>query len=292
VQVVEDHQHGLIGSEAIERAADRLDQRRTVRGRGRRPELGQEHRQVPHQRRGRVEGPGPGAQARAQRGDHRPVGRAARLAGCAAENERVVFASDQLGDQAALADACVAADEDDAAGAAARALHRGDQLRQLSVASEEGPTGRHGPSLRAVRPRWTEIRHADREIRQSHGCPAIRPDVASLRNPKRGSAPRRSEVMNLYVIARRNAWATADDLKQAAARSAAEGDKEGSGVRWIRSYVISESSGELGTVCIYEADDPEALREHAGAVPMPADEIIPVVDTVVVRPDPVPTAAS
>ena len=98
--------------------------------------------------------------------------------------------------------------------------------------------------------------------------------------------------MNLYAIARRNAWATADDLKQAAARSAAEGDKEGSGVRWIRSYVISESSGELGTVCIYEADDPEALRTHAGAVPMPADEIMPVVDTVVVRPDPVAAVAS
>jgi uncharacterized protein DUF4242 len=98
--------------------------------------------------------------------------------------------------------------------------------------------------------------------------------------------------MNLYVILRRNGWATPGDLEQAAARSAAEGDKEGSGVRWIRSYVISETSGELGTVCIYEAESPEALREHAGAVPMPADEIIPVVDTVVVRPDPVPATAS
>ena len=98
--------------------------------------------------------------------------------------------------------------------------------------------------------------------------------------------------MNLYVIARRNGWASAEDLEQAAARSAAEGDKDGSGVRWIRSYVISESSGELGTICIYEAESPDALRSHAGAVPMPADEIIPVVDTVVVRPDPVPAAAS
>jgi uncharacterized protein with GYD domain len=97
--------------------------------------------------------------------------------------------------------------------------------------------------------------------------------------------------MNLYVILRRNAWATADDLEQAAARSAAEGDKDDSGVRWIRSYVISETSGELGTVCIYEADSPEALHKHAGAVPMPADEVIPVVDTVVVRPDPVAVAA-
>ena len=97
--------------------------------------------------------------------------------------------------------------------------------------------------------------------------------------------------MNLYVILRRNGWATGHDLEEAAARSADEGDKDGSGVRWIRSYVISETSGELGTVCIYEADDPEALRKHAGAVPMPADEIIPVLDTVVVRPDPVPAAS-
>ena len=93
--------------------------------------------------------------------------------------------------------------------------------------------------------------------------------------------------MNLYVIHRRNGWATAEDLEQAAARSAEVGDTDGSGVRWIRSYVVSETSGELGTVCIYEADSPEALRTHAGAVPMPADEIIPVLDTVVVRPDPV-----
>ena len=99
-------------------------------------------------------------------------------------------------------------------------------------------------------------------------------------------------AMNLYVILRRNGWATPDDLKQAAEKSAAEGDKDGSGVRWIRSYVISEESGELGTVCIYEGESPEAVRRHAAAVPMPADEVIPVVDTVVVRPDPAPATVS
>jgi Protein of unknown function (DUF4242) len=98
--------------------------------------------------------------------------------------------------------------------------------------------------------------------------------------------------MNLYVILRRNGWATPADLQQAAEKSAAEGDKEGSGVRWIRSYVISEESGELGTVCIYEGESPEAVRAHAAKVPMPADEVIPVVDTVVVRPDPQPAAVS
>jgi hypothetical protein len=93
--------------------------------------------------------------------------------------------------------------------------------------------------------------------------------------------------MDLYVILRRNGWATPEALEETAALSAKEGDKPGSGVRWIRSYVIGEGSGELGTVCIYEGESPEAIRAHAAASDMPADEIIPVVDTVIVRPDPV-----
>ena len=97
--------------------------------------------------------------------------------------------------------------------------------------------------------------------------------------------------MDLYVILRRNAWVSADDLAAAAARSTAAGDAPGSGVRWIRSYVIAEETGELGTVCIYEGDSPEAIRAHAAASEMPADEVIRVADTVVVRPDPVAVEA-
>jgi hypothetical protein len=97
--------------------------------------------------------------------------------------------------------------------------------------------------------------------------------------------------MDLYVIIRRNGWTTAGDLEAAAGRSTTEGDKPGSGVRWIRSYVLAEESGELGTVCIYEAETPEAIRSHAEAADLPVDEIIPVADTVVVRPDPGPAGA-
>jgi len=97
--------------------------------------------------------------------------------------------------------------------------------------------------------------------------------------------------MQLYVIQRRNDFRDAEDLQAAAARSAAEGDKPGSGVRWIRSYVVQEESGELGTICIYEGESPEAIRAHAAASGMAADEVVPVLDTVVVRPDPVATTA-
>jgi Protein of unknown function (DUF4242) len=97
--------------------------------------------------------------------------------------------------------------------------------------------------------------------------------------------------MNLYGILRRKGWGTPEDLQVAAGRSTEEGDKPGSGVRWIRSYVLAEESGEVGTFCVYEAESPEAIRAHAEAADLPVDEIIPIADTVVVRPDPAPAAS-
>ena len=93
--------------------------------------------------------------------------------------------------------------------------------------------------------------------------------------------------MNMYVILRRNGWRTPGDLQAAAERSSAVGDGEMSDdIRWIRSYVMQEPDGTLGTVCIYLASSPEKIREHASKADLPVLEIIPVADTVVVRPDP------
>src|SRR5471032_3069081 len=92
--------------------------------------------------------------------------------------------------------------------------------------------------------------------------------------------------MNTYLILRRHGWRTPDDLQAAAARSLQVGDEEMSDdIRWIRSYVLEEGGSEVGTVCIYQASSPEAIREHAKRANLPLDEIIAVADTVVVRPD-------
>jgi len=93
--------------------------------------------------------------------------------------------------------------------------------------------------------------------------------------------------METYVIVRRNGWRTAEDLGEAAARSTAEGEQMLDDVRWIRSYVLSELDGTVGTVCVYQASSPEAVREHASRADLPVDEIVKVADTVIVRPDPV-----
>jgi thiamine biosynthesis protein ThiC len=98
--------------------------------------------------------------------------------------------------------------------------------------------------------------------------------------------------MRTYVILRRNGWRTADELGAAAERSRQVGDEEMSDdISWIRSYVLEEADGTVGTVCIYQASSAEAVREHATRAGLPADEVIPVADTVLVRPDPAPAAA-
>lgn len=92
--------------------------------------------------------------------------------------------------------------------------------------------------------------------------------------------------MNLYAILRRDGFTDGAALQEAAARSTKVGDEMPDDIRWIRSYVLGEDGGTLGTVCIYEASSEQAIRNHAAAAELPISEIIPIADTVVVRQDP------
>jgi hypothetical protein len=94
------------------------------------------------------------------------------------------------------------------------------------------------------------------------------------------------ELMNLYAILRRDGFTDGPTLEAAAARSTKVGDDMPDDIRWIRSYVLGESSGALGTVCIYQASSEDAIRKHAEAADLAVTEIIPIADTVIVRPDP------
>src|SRR4030081_1668724 len=98
--------------------------------------------------------------------------------------------------------------------------------------------------------------------------------------------------MNTYVILRRGGWRSPEDLQAAAERSTnvAEGEMSDD-IRWIRSYVLEEHGGSAGTVCVHQAPSPEAIRERASRAELPVDEIIPVMDTVMIRPDPAPASS-
>lgn len=98
---------------------------------------------------------------------------------------------------------------------------------------------------------------------------------------------KRKDEMNTYAIRRHNAWQSPEEVEQVAKRSMQVADDDfPADIRWIRSYVIAEEDGTLGSICIYQASDPDAIRKHAQRVGMPADEILDVADLVVIRPDP------
>jgi hypothetical protein len=93
--------------------------------------------------------------------------------------------------------------------------------------------------------------------------------------------------MNTYIIFRRNGWSSKQELEAAAERSAKVGVEMAADVKWIRTYVLSESGGRLGTMCVYQGTSEDKIREHADCAGLPADAVIAVADTIVVNPDPV-----
>src|SRR5690349_12328490 len=98
--------------------------------------------------------------------------------------------------------------------------------------------------------------------------------------------------MNTYAIRRERAWESAEELGKTAERSKEVAASDfPDDIAWIRSYVIKEEGGTLGTICIYQASSIDKVKEHAQRVDMPADEVLEIADTVIVRPDPQPQAA-
>lgn len=59
----------------------------------------------------------------------------------------------------------------------------------------------------------------------------------------------------------------------------------GKSINPVVDYRVKPPVGTLGALCIYQAVSEEALREHARRTDMPADEITPVANTVVIRED-------
>jgi len=121
-------------------------------------------------------------------------------------------------------------------------------------------------------------------IRRHAECTAVslaeqHPVVATL--VERAFAPTR-----VFLIRRRSFWPTLAELDDTAAAARRVGAQMATEVSWLRTYVVRENDGLLGTVCLYQSVAPEALVRHAARVGMPADEIVPVIDRIVYRPDP------
>ena len=86
--------------------------------------------------------------------------------------------------------------------------------------------------------------------------------------------------MTTYVIERNLGQVSDAQLQEAAAFSKQVRNERFPDVGWDRSYVVKTDSGLL-TFCIYEAESPERVLEHARAANLPADrihEVVMVVD--------------
>jgi len=117
------------------------------------------------------------------------------------------------------------------------------------------------------------------------------PIGAALSTVERSNSRREKRELHTYLVVRRSAWLTQREEKDADARAAVEAARMPDDIESIRSYVLEEPDRTLGSVCIYEASSPEAVRHHAAAADLPVDEIVKVADTVVVAPDPATAAA-
>ncbi|HEY6584430.1 MAG TPA: DUF4242 domain-containing protein [Gaiellaceae bacterium] len=93
--------------------------------------------------------------------------------------------------------------------------------------------------------------------------------------------------METYLVLRRSGWATDEEFHTAAARSRAVCEEQlAENVRWVRSYVLDEPWARTGSICVYEAPSPEAIRRHARLADLPVDEIVVVNGTVIEQADP------
>lgn len=97
--------------------------------------------------------------------------------------------------------------------------------------------------------------------------------------------------MDLYIIRRRGAWANEEELATSTRASLRVGEEMKDRLRWIRSYAVTEEDGRVGSLCVYEAADPDAIREHGRRIGAPSEDFQVVHGTAVKRPDPQPVTS-
>ncbi len=94
--------------------------------------------------------------------------------------------------------------------------------------------------------------------------------------------------MDLYIIRRHGPWLNQAELEKATDASQRVGEEMKDRLRWIRSYAVTEADGRVGSLCIYEASDPDAIREHGQRIGAPSEDFQMVRGTAVKRDDPPP----
>lgn len=156
---------------------------------------------------------------------------------------------------------------------------------------EERPSGLPVRWLHSYALREADGRFGLACLFEAEDAPTLLRHAASVRLPAAEILPvtgmrivRAFAPMLVFLIRRRSVWQTAAELERSAALSDWIGDEEMAGLlRWLRSYSVREDDGTLGSVCLYQGVDAQALRDHAARVGIAADEITPVIGRIVYR---------
>jgi hypothetical protein len=98
--------------------------------------------------------------------------------------------------------------------------------------------------------------------------------------------------MHTYLVVRRSAWSSMRERQEADARAMTEAARMTDEIASIRSFTVEERDRTIGSVCIYEASSPEAVRRHAASAGLPVDEIVKVTDAAIARGDPAESATT
>jgi hypothetical protein len=93
--------------------------------------------------------------------------------------------------------------------------------------------------------------------------------------------------MPTYLVHRCGVAAGANALDAALMRlRACEETAAALPARWFHSFVLREADSRFGLLCVFQADGVPALRRHAETAGLPADDIVPIVGTLALRPFP------
>jgi Nickel responsive protein SCO4226-like len=105
---------------------------------------------------------------------------------------------------------------------------------------------------------------SERDIR------TVIPTATMVRPPGPAAEPTKGRTMPMYVIERNYAEQLDPDALDQAGIKLVNDDV---GIRWIYSFL---SADQKKTYCLYEAPNPEAIREAAARLGLPADVIVAV----------------
>jgi hypothetical protein len=101
--------------------------------------------------------------------------------------------------------------------------------------------------------------------------------------PLHAVAELRAFAPNRVFLVRRRNLCTADAAPASALARISDAPEMGARISRLHSYAVGDDAHALGSWCLVQAVDADAVREHAARTALPIDEVTPVIGRIVFR---------